>query len=80
MRTTGNKILVKPLPEEQGLLILTAPSKPLIGKVIAVGPKAEKEGYQTETTVLFNRFAGTTFEHGGEDFVALTSTDIYKIL
>jgi co-chaperonin GroES (HSP10) len=69
-----------PVAQEDKLIINPNPTEPLIGKVVAVGLRATQQGYNTDMTVKYNRFAGDSFEHKGEDFTAITHEDILKIL
>jgi len=81
MKTTANRIIVLPKQQQQTTtVLLTDDTTPLLGEVVAVGVKAEKEGYRSGSVVMFNRFSGTDFEHDGRKFKAITSIDILKIL
>ena len=80
------RVLVLPNPAEEktagGLFIPdTAKEKPLVGKVVAVGPgtadvKMEvKEG----DTVLYGKFAGTGLNIDGVDYLIMRQNDILAV-
>ena len=80
------RVLVLPNPAEEktagGLFIPdTAKEKPLMGKVVAVGPgtsevKMEvKEGDQ----VLYGKYAGTEINVDGTDYLIMKQSDILAI-
>lgn len=81
MQTTSNKLIVLPFKDEQnGLIIINNPTKPLRGRVIAVGPKAEVEGYKTGMAVMYHRFNNQEFEHDGQTFTVITTREVLEIL
>ena len=82
----SDRVLVLPNPAEEktagGLFIPdTAKEKPLMGKVVAVGPgtadvKMEvKEG----DTVLYGKYAGTEINIDGTDYLIMKQSDILAI-
>ena len=87
VKPLSDRVLVKPNPAEEktagGLFIPdTAKEKPLMGKVVAVGPgtadiKMEvKEG----DTVLYGKYAGTELEFDGEKYLIMRQSDILAVL
>lgn len=86
IKPLSDRVLVLPNPAEEktagGLFIPdTAKEKPLVGKVVAVGPgtadiKMEvKEG----DTVLYGKFAGTELSIDGEDYLIMRQNDILAV-
>jgi chaperonin GroES len=86
IKPLSDRVLVLPNPAEEktagGLFIPdTAKEKPLVGKVVAVGPgtadvKMEvKEG----DTVLYGKFAGTEFNIDGVDYLIMRQNDILAV-
>ena len=87
VKPLSDRVLVLPNPAEQktaaGLIIPdTAKEKPLMGKVIAVGPgTAEvtmevKEGDQ----VLYGKYAGTEVTIDGQEYLIMAQKDIMAIV
>ena len=87
IKPLSDRVLVLPNPAEEktagGLFIPdTAKEKPLMGKVVAVGPgtadvKMEvKEGDQ----VLYGKYAGTEISFEGVDFLIMKQSDIMAII
>ena len=83
----SDRVLVLPNPAEEktagGLFIPdTAKEKPLMGKVVAVGPgtadvKMEvKEG----DNVLYGKYAGTEINVDGVDYLIMKQSDILAIV
>ena len=86
IKPLSDRVLVLPNPAEEktagGLFIpATAKEKPLMGKVVAVGPgtadvKMEvKEG----DTVLYGKYAGTELNIEGVDYLIMKQSDILAI-
>ena len=86
IKPLSDRVLVLPNPAEEktagGLFIPdTAKEKPLVGKVVAVGPgtadvKMEvKEG----DTVLYGKFAGTELNIDGVDYLIMHQNDILAV-
>ena len=86
IRPLSDRVLVLPNPAEEktvgGLFIPdSAKEKPLMGKVVAVGPgtadiKMEvKEG----DTVLYGKFAGTELNIDGVDYLIMRQNDILAV-
>lgn len=87
IKPLSDRVLVLPNPAEEktagGLFIPdTAKEKPLMGKVVAVGPgtadvKMEvKEGDQ----VLYGKYAGTEISLEGVDYLIMKQSDIMAII
>ena len=87
IKPLSDRVLVLPNPAEEktagGLFIPdTATEKPLMGKVVAVGPgtadvKMEvKEGDQ----VLYGKYAGTEISFEGVDYLIMKQSDIMAII
>ena len=87
IKPLSDRVLVLPNPAEEktsgGLFIPdTAKEKPLMGKVVAVGPgtadvKMEvKEGDQ----VLYGKYAGTEISFEGVDYLIMKQSDIMAII
>ena len=86
IKPLSDRVLVLPNPAEEktagGLFIPdTAKEKPLVGKVVAVGPgtadvKMEvKEG----DTVLYGKFAGTELNIDGVNYLIMRQNDILAV-
>ena len=86
VKPLSDRVLILPNPAEEktagGLFIPdTAKEKPLMGKVVAVGPgttdvKMEvKEG----DTVLYGKYAGTELNIEGVDYLIMKQSDILAI-
>ena len=86
IKPLSDRVLVLPNPAEEktvgGLFIPdSAKEKPLLGKVVAVGPgtadiKMEvKEG----DTVLYGKFAGTELNIDGVDYLIMRQNDILAV-
>ena len=86
IRPLADRVLVEPKEAEtrtaSGIFIPdTAKEKPLMGKVVAVGPgtadvKMEvKEG----DTVLYGKYAGTEINIDGTDYLIMKQSDILAI-
>ena len=86
IKPLSDRVLVLPNPAEEktagGLFIPdTAKEKPLMGKVVAVGPgtadvKTEvKEG----DNVLYGKYAGTEINVDGVDYLIMKQSDILAI-
>ncbi len=82
MQTTGNKIIVKPIPEpqEDALIINPNPTTPLKGRIEAVGMRAAKEGYRAGMAIMYHRFNNDVFEWKGESFTVITPQEVLKVL
>jgi chaperonin GroES len=81
----GNRVLIE--REEQtnqtstGLYIPdSAKEKPLNGKVIAVGKEAIEAGINEGDTVVFGKFTGTELTIDGNEYLIMSSDDIYGVL
>ncbi len=76
-----------PNPAEEktagGLIIPdTAKEKPLVGKVVAVGPGTAEVKMEVKVgdEVLYGKYAGTELHIEGEDYLIMKQNDILAIL
>jgi chaperonin GroES len=88
LKVLGDRVLVKPDPEEESrggiLLPDTAKEKPQRGTVIAVGEgrrlddgKIIPPPVKVGDRVIFSKYGGTEIEDGGEEYMVLSSSDLY---
>jgi chaperonin GroES len=88
LKVLGDRVLVKPDPEEESrggiLLPDTAKEKPQRGTVIAVGKgrrlddgKIIPPPVKVGDRVIFSKYGGTEIEDGGEEYMVLSSSDLY---
>mgnify|MGYP006306896071 FL=1 len=95
LKPLADRIVVEPLEKDVetfagGELVLpdTAKEKPQQGKVLAVGPGArDEDGDQIPMdvsvgdTVIFAKYAGTTFKlEGGKEVLLMKESDILALL
>ena len=86
IKPLSDRVLVLPNPAEEktagGLFIPdTAKEKPLVGKVVAVGPgtaEIKMEGKEGDT-VLYGKFAGTELNIDGVDYLIMRQNDILAV-
>ena len=76
----GARVLVQPIEQESrtasGLIIPeTAKEKPMLGRVLAVGDD-ELIKVRKDDRVLYAKYAGTEFRHGGAQYLLLECSDI----
>ena len=87
IKPLSDRVLIVPNPAEEktagGLFIPdTAKEKPLMGKVVAVGPGTSdvtmevKEGDK----VLYGKYAGTELHYEGETYLMMKQADILAIV
>lgn len=87
IKPLSDRVLIVPAPAEEktagGLFIPdTAKEKPLMGKVVAVGPGTSdvtmevKEGDK----VLYGKYAGTELHYEGETYLMMKQSDILAIV
>lgn len=86
VKPLSDRVLILPNPAEEktagGLFIPdTAKEKPLMGKVVAVGPgTAEiKMEVKVDDTVLYGKFAGTELNIDGVDYLIMRQSDILAV-
>ena len=88
LKVLGDRVLVKVDPEEESrggiLLPDSAKEKPQRGTVVAVGEGRRLDSGEVVPTpvkvgdrVIFSKYGGTEIEDGGEEYVALSSSDLY---
>ena len=83
IKPLSDRVLVLPNPAEEktagGLFIPdTAKEKPLVGKVVAVGPGTAEIKMEVKEgdTVLYGKFAGTELNIDGVDYLIMRQNDI----
>ena len=85
IKPLSDRVLVLPNPAEEktagGLFIPdTAKEKPLMGKVVAVGPgTSEKMEVKEGDQVLYGKYAGTEINVDGTDYLIMKQSDILAI-
>ena len=87
IKPLSDRVLVLPNPAEEktagGLFIPdTAKEKPLMGKVVAVGPGSAEVTMEVKEgdTVLYGKYAGTDINVDGTDYLIMKQGDIMAIL
>lgn len=87
VRPLSDRVLVKPNPAEEktagGLFIPdTAKEKPLMGKVIAVGPGTADIAMEVKVgdTVMYGKYAGTELNYEGESYLVMKQADIIAVI
>jgi len=92
LKPLGDRVLVKPEEEKEvkkgGIIIPdTAKEKPLVGKVIAVGPgKVDDKGARIAMNVkagdkvLYGKYAGNEVKLDDEELMIMNEDDIYGII
>lgn len=92
LRPLDDRIVVKPQDAEEkttgGIVIPdAAKEKPLMGKVISVGPgrmldngKRAEVAVKKNDTVLFGKYGGNDIKIDGEDYKILRESDILGIV
>jgi chaperonin GroES len=92
LRPLDDRIVVKPQEAEEktaGGIVLpdAAKEKPLMGKVISVGPgrmldngKRAEVAVKKNDTILFGKYGGNDIKIDGEDYKILRESDILGIV
>ena len=87
VKPLADRVLIEPNPAEEktagGLYIPdTAKEKPLVGKVIAVGPGTSdvKMEVKVGDQVLYGKYAGTEITIDGKDLLIMKQGDILAII
>ena len=87
IKPLSDRVLVLPNPAEEktagGLFIPdTAKEKPLMGKVVAVGPGTAEDTMEVKEgdTVLYGKYSGTEINVDGTDYLIMKQADIMAIL
>ncbi|MBR3589785.1 MAG: co-chaperone GroES [Alistipes sp.] len=87
VKPLSDRVLVKPNPAEEktasGLFIPdTAKEKPLMGKVVAVGPGTAEIKMEVKVgdMVIYGKYAGTELSHEGEDYLIMKQSDLIAIV
>ena len=91
-RPLHDRLLVRRMEEDErtagGIIIPdTAKEKPIMGKVLSVGPGARDENgnlvpldVKSGDRIVFGKYAGTEVKLDGEDLVILKEADVFGIL
>ena len=86
IKPLSDRVLVLPNAAEEktagGLFIPdTAKEKPLVGKVVAVGPGTAEIKMEVKEgdTVLYGKFAGTELNIDGVDYLIMRQNDILAV-
>lgn len=87
VKPLSDRVLVKPNPAEEktasGLFIPdTAKEKPLMGKVVAVGPGTAEIKMEVKVgdIVIYGKYAGTELSHEGEDYLVMKQSDLIAVV
>ena len=91
IRPLGDRVLVEPIEEKEqtvgGIIIPdAAKEKPMQGKVIAVGKKADKDGKEIAfdvkvgDTVLLPKYGGTEVKLGDQKLQLVREEDLLGVL
>lgn len=87
VKPLSDRVLVKPNPAEEktasGLFIPdTAKEKPLMGKVVAVGPGTTEIKMEVKVgdMVIYGKYAGTELSHDGEDYLVMKQSDLIAVV
>ena len=86
IKPLSDRVLVLPNPAEEktaGGLFFPDPAKekPLVGKVVAVGPGTAEIKMEVKEgdTVLYGKFAGTELNIDGVDYLIMRQNDILAV-
>jgi len=87
IKPLSDRVLVLPNPAEEktagGLFIPdTAKEKPLMGKVVAVGPGTSEIRMEVKVgdQVLYGKYAGQEISVDGTDYLIMKQSDIFAII
>ena len=87
IKPLSDRVLVLPNPAEEktagGLFIPdTAKEKPLMGKVVAVGPGTAEVTMEVKEgdTVLYGKYSGTELEVEGEKYLIMRQSDVLAVV
>lgn len=87
VKPLSDRVLVKPNPAEEktasGLFIPdTAKEKPLMGKIVAVGPGTAEIKMEVKVgdMVIYGKYAGTELSHEGEDYLVMKQSDLIAVV
>ena len=87
IKPLSDRVLITPAPAEEktagGLFIPdTAKEKPLMGKVVAVGPGTSEVKMEVKEgdKVLYGKYAGTELHYEGETYLMMKQSDILAII
>jgi len=91
LKPLGDRVVIKPAPAEEktkGGIILpdTAKEKPVIGEVVAAGPRRREEGklitmdLKVGDKVLYGKYSGTEVSLDGKEYLIMREADIFGIV
>ena len=87
VKPLSDRVLVKPNPAVEktasGLFIPdTAKEKPLMGKIVAVGPGTAEIKMEVKVgdMVIYGKYAGTELSHEGEDYLVMKQSDLIAVV
>lgn len=87
IKPLADRVLILPAPAEEktigGIIIPdTAKEKPLKGEVVAVGQgtKDEEMVLKVGDNVLFGKYAGTSLEVEGKEYLVMRQSDVVAII
>ena len=87
IKPLSDRVLVLPNPAEEktagGLFIPdTAKEKPLMGKVVAVGPGTAEVKMEVKVgdMVIYGKYAGTELSLEGEDYLVMKQSDLIAVV
>lgn len=87
IKPLSDRVLIEPNPTEEktasGLFIPeTAKEKPLVGKVVAVGPGTSEVKMEVTVgcSVLYGKYAGTEINFEGKDYLIMRQSDLLAIV
>lgn len=87
VKPLSDRVIVLPNPAEEktaaGIIIPdTAKEKPLVGKVVAVGPGTSEVKMEVKVgdQVLYGKYAGTEILIEGTDYLIMKQNDIFAII
>ena len=87
IKPLSDRVLILPNPAEEktagGLFIPDkAKEKPLMGKVIAVGPGTAEVKMEVKVgdTVMYGKYAGAELNYEGETYLVMKQADIIAVI
>ncbi len=85
-KAIGDTIIVEPLEENQGSIVLPQQSKkkPTRGRVKNVGPGIYKDRHPIDVKVgdiiIFRQWSGTEFSFNNVDYIQISYSDVIAVL
>ena len=87
IKPLADRVLILPQAAEEktvsGIIIPdTAKEKPLMGKVVAVGPGTAEIKMEVKVgdMVIYGKYAGTELSHEGEDYLVMKQSDLIAVV